>query len=403
MYTQWRFDQGRVNYLKFENIKSLSEGLIDLTGENPRQKPCVIKSTITSRHPHLNFLPQSEEYPAWRNYARTFGLLNLVPVGRDVSSIHPTKVCEQLALGHAGAFPSFDSYFEYLIGHWRYPHPAFQEYSHEDEPIYPILAILKFLVARQRYEMLGGITVDEIFEYLVFNNMTGLEEIAEYGTLKPRKDLSLNSNDERRQLRELIQFIAQSSVLMFEGEKLELGINCEAMETALSAVKIYRTKPDHDRRTEALLLGGATIAESKLSTIADAADSATSTSGDIEFTEGSAVRKVHLRVERNPSLRRAFLASLPKPISCDVCNTSMSDKYPWAKDFIEIHHKLPLANAIRIGKKSTSFDDLVPVCPNCHKAVHYGYDIYLKAHGKSDFDDETEAKNCYDALKAQYM
>ena len=402
MYIQWRFDQGRGTYHAFENVQRLASGLFNLSGQNPRTDPCVIKATITPAFPHLDFLPNKAGYTAWRNYARTFGLLQLAPVGRNVDKIEPTTVCEAIAQSGTINITSFDEYFEHLIGHWRYPHPAFEQYSHLETPVYPILAILKFLINRVKTKVGTRVTLDEILEHLVFNNVTGLEDIADFSKIKPNRSISPKA-DEKRQLRELVKFISQSSILLFDGDAVELAIGCQAAEQALTKIDIYTSAPLSDRRQEALATSSLSGSTASLATISKTADDETARSDDDQFTEGSSIRKVHLRVERNPALRKAFLASLQDPVRCDVCSIAMSERYPWAKDFIEVHHLLPLANAVRIGKTSTSFSDLVPVCPNCHRAIHYGYGSYLKTAGKSDFDDETEARSCYGNLKSQYI
>jgi predicted HNH restriction endonuclease len=58
---------------------------------------------------------------------------------------------------------------------------------------------------------------------------------------------------------------------------------------------------------------------------------------------------------------------------------------------------------VKIGKTSTLLSDLVPLCPNCHRAVHYAYSDYLKKMSKDDFDDAKEAIYCYENAKKQYM
>ena len=55
---------------------------------------------------------------------------------------------------------------------------------------------------------------------------------------------------------------------------------------------------------------------------------------------------------------------------CAVCDFKFEEVYgELGKDFIEIHHVKPLSTldgAIEIDAEN----DLVPVCPNCHRMLH---------------------------------
>lgn len=55
---------------------------------------------------------------------------------------------------------------------------------------------------------------------------------------------------------------------------------------------------------------------------------------------------------------------------CKACDTKLSDKYgPIARDFIHVHHVIPLAE-IKKEYKVDPIKDLVPVCPSCHSTIH---------------------------------
>lgn len=51
---------------------------------------------------------------------------------------------------------------------------------------------------------------------------------------------------------------------------------------------------------------------------------------------------------------------------CAVCGFDGSKYGISPNTVIEVHHKNPIKNGVR----KTTVDDLVPVCPNCHKALH---------------------------------
>lgn len=82
-------------------------------------------------------------------------------------------------------------------------------------------------------------------------------------------------------------------------------------------------------------------------------------------TEGELVDSHILVHKRDSRLRDECINS--KGRICFVCNCDLEKIY--GKDFgnlIEVHHKNPIAS----GKRETTLDDLVPVCPNCHRALH---------------------------------
>ncbi len=73
------------------------------------------------------------------------------------------------------------------------------------------------------------------------------------------------------------------------------------------------------------------------------------------------------RYERNPSLRRKCIEKYGT--TCRMCGFTFEERYgPRGKDFIEVHHVVPLHT---IGQNYTATpDDLMPVCSNCHSIIH---------------------------------
>ena len=87
-----------------------------------------------------------------------------------------------------------------------------------------------------------------------------------------------------------------------------------------------------------------------------------------ELKEGSAEYVTHLSYERNAKARAACIAA--HGTVCAVCGIDFGKAY--GPDFagqIEVHHIVPLS---QIGKQYTvdPVKDLIPVCPNCHTALH---------------------------------
>ena len=87
-----------------------------------------------------------------------------------------------------------------------------------------------------------------------------------------------------------------------------------------------------------------------------------------ELTEGEAKRVFTTKYERNPKARAACLEHYG--YSCKICGMNFADAYgPEFKDIIEVHHIVPISE---IGESYVvdPIKDLIPLCPNCHAAVH---------------------------------
>ena len=83
--------------------------------------------------------------------------------------------------------------------------------------------------------------------------------------------------------------------------------------------------------------------------------------GDIKYFDAA-------KYERNPKARKACLAA--HGTACMVCGLDFGKEYgPEFAGKIEVHHIVPLS---QIGKEYVvdPVKDLVPVCPNCHTALH---------------------------------
>jgi hypothetical protein len=87
--------------------------------------------------------------------------------------------------------------------------------------------------------------------------------------------------------------------------------------------------------------------------------------------EGGQMEVTHLKRERNPKLRAIAFSNLRKkgPVSCSACGFNF-DKY-YGEEIgrgvgIVFHHLQPLSQ----GYRKTTPADLLPLCPNCHWAIH---------------------------------
>lgn len=96
----------------------------------------------------------------------------------------------------------------------------------------------------------------------------------------------------------------------------------------------------------------------------DPVEEAVSSEGEVE---GGISVSVIRRRERNP--RNRLLALRIHGELCKVCGFDPVQQYPRLRSIIEVHHIQPLSS---LGEPRTydPAEDLVPLCPNCHRAAH---------------------------------
>lgn len=91
-------------------------------------------------------------------------------------------------------------------------------------------------------------------------------------------------------------------------------------------------------------------------------------SGASEVSEGEKQTVTLTKYERNPLARKQCLEA--HGTACAVCGIDFGKVYgPEFAGKIEVHHKIPISE---IGEEYVidPVNDLVPVCPNCHTALH---------------------------------
>lgn len=77
-------------------------------------------------------------------------------------------------------------------------------------------------------------------------------------------------------------------------------------------------------------------------------------------------RKISVEIARNAEARKRCLAA--KGCRYIVCERT-SEEYCGIPGIIHVHHLDPLADSLGI-RPVDSIADLVPICPNCHTAIH---------------------------------
>ena len=117
----WRFDQGRLDYFRFDEIKKSARALAQLDGiDKPRGDAPDILREVLSYNSHLPFSPS--HYYVWRNYGRVFGaqLLAAEINGKIVA----TDLCKQLA---STSDVDCDDYLAHFARVFYYDSPVFQD------------------------------------------------------------------------------------------------------------------------------------------------------------------------------------------------------------------------------------------------------------------------------------
>lgn len=89
---------------------------------------------------------------------------------------------------------------------------------------------------------------------------------------------------------------------------------------------------------------------------------------DYPAIENRKVVVTHLVRERK-SYRLGMLRKRLDDFKCQICGMRFEDLYgPIGHRYAEAHHRIPLAKLKKMV--STTVDDLITVCPNCHRMLH---------------------------------
>lgn len=379
----WRWDQGRLLYFQFDVLRDIAKTLVKFDNADTSHCEELFRKTLVSET-GMPFLP--DHYTIKRNYSRVFQCSFLAKFMGN--NLVVTDICRDLANPN-GSIKSADDYLFYYISKFRLPFPAFDNYNAAEQRVYPFCAILKYLLARKELGLEAKLSLDDIFNYIIGNGCTGFEDIEYYKALIPA--VYNYAETERRQLREMVIFISQLSVLKVYNGFLYLD---EISDSAKSEMLNNFLGPENrlakaDRMEEFLEM---TSCSDKI--VVPTFEVFTFEPSDIEFIEGNRKRVEHFRIERSGLLRKYYKQVNPHPVCC-ACGADMSKRYPWTDYMLDIHHLLPLSSAVAISSNGTSLADIVGLCPSCHRAVHMYYCKWLKNNEQADFRSKQEAHDVF--------
>ena len=389
----WRWDQGRLTYFSLEKIRKIASVIVELDGVYLSAEDDPIRAVM----PIVVGLPfKPEDYKVWRNYARVFKILGLA--SRIDNRLTPTDLCKRVVSQNEG-YLTYDEYIQYIAKTFYYPSPIFEGYDSMSPQSFPFCAIQKLLISNGHASGEPFITVEDVFSILIGNNITGLEPVAAYRIL-PSTPLK-GKGDQLRQVREMLIFLSQLSYLSWINGKLFIDLSAlanlrsEEIEALLTPiVRPRNTDPEMEIQNIYKNEGTEEISFDLKEPVSI---------DDITFTEGNKVRVTHLRTERNRKVVRHYFENSKNPRLCDVCETEVANRYPWLSNLIEVHHILPLSSPLHVDRAGTSMQDLVGLCPNCHRATHALYRSELAEQKLVDFRSEDHAKEVYSKVKSQFV
>ncbi|MBQ8698551.1 MAG: HNH endonuclease [Schwartzia sp.] len=383
---RWRWDQGRLAYFQYENIRSTAKVLQSLDGIDLGTKDDFLRHPL-EKNTGLPFAPT--HYKVWRNYSRVFQCAMLA------TSFERRLIVTELCNNLAGNNPfSPDEYLNFVFSRFQYPYPAFDGYNPNIGQVFPFVAILKFLISRGE----RPVSLENVFSYVIGNECTGLEEPSYYRGLQ--KTSRTPMGDEERQVREMLVFMGQTSyVRWFDGN---LYLDTNDYDAVLSAtVPFISPNREQEPNKEFLRLASLKNCMEMQNLDIRLRDRAVS---EFAVKEGRKAFASHQKIERSPLLRSHFFKLHPVLV-CDACGMRPAEKYPWLFDanILELHHILPLSATLNSNGTTTTLDDLRPLCPTCHRSIHIFYKNKLASWGIADFSSKMMAHDAYELAKREIV
>ena len=393
----WHWDQERLAYFQFDVLRQIASFVKANDFKRANRVQLLAETGLAFQAPPT--------HSPWRNYSRILKICLLVSEVNGVAQSTPVAD----VLSQAGMV-TCDEYLHFLASAFTEPSPALEDWRPNAEFRYPLLFSLKYLLTKVAIGR-GSITsLDEIIGAYRMSGFDGSEDDNQFisimrsdSTYEDAGKSMLNDKrlkDLRRQASESLKVLSQISYLHIRRNEIFLTLDPEdALNFFKDLFEISGPRAtDREaeiRRLASLFRDGSTnIAFDYPNTVVDEVI-------ESGFREGSKVKKTHVTIERNTRLRKEFFRARPTA-TCDVCTLDTAKTYPWTERIIDLHHLLPLSSGTRVEANGTTFDDLVPVCPNCHRAIHRFYDVWRGGNNKKDFKDTKAARAVYQEMKNQF-
>lgn len=382
----WKWDQGRMLYFQYDVLRTMASFIVNY--DFKQSDPNFIRQETG-----LPFSAPVTHSP-WRNYSRIYKLCLLVSESNGMAL--PTDMAR--ILSKPGAV-TCDEYIHFLVEATTDPSPALSDWSNLESirnRRNPLCFSLKYILAKVAGFNECITPINEIIGAYVSSGFSGDEDDSSFLSLMSNRDRypDLVVGVDCRQARESIKFISQISYLHNMGSDIIVSLNKEDAHEIFHSLSPISGVCETDGNAEIQRLASFfrdgsehDFFDYKGTIVSDVLESG--------FVEGNKVKKTHVVIERNSQLRNFYFERYPSPI-CDSCLLDTSKKYPWVNRLLDLHHILPLSSGTRVDSRTgTILDDMVPLCPTCHRAIHRYYDEYLRFKNKSDFENKEEANEIY--------
>ena len=382
----WSWDQGRMPYFQYDALRAISRFAIHSDLRTAQGAAIRLQTG-------LDFPPQN--YEPWRNYARSFKLCLIAREenGRAV----PTDVARILA---QNASTTCDEYLHFLAEATTDPSPALSDWDNEARIRYPLCFALRYILAKICVSGNPVTQINEIIGAYVDSQFAGGESDADFVHLlnSNHPDYAALAQMENsaaiRPARESIKFLCQISYLHCSRNEITVSLSRDDAMRIFAEIGPIEGPYEADGNQEIQRIA-AFFRDGSVHDFFDYQATTISNELDSGFAEGNKVKRLHIVIERNSRLRRLFFAKNPTAV-CDACLVDTKARYPWTERILDMHHALPLSSGTRVDSTTgTLLEDLVAICPTCHRSIHRFYDDYLRTAGKSDFDDKAEAMGVY--------
>ena len=390
----WTWDQGRQKYFEVAVLRKMAQALLECRGADLSTGDPIRE--VLQERTGADFRPPN--YTVWRNYSRVIGRAHLA------LRIDGKLVVSETAEALADEIIDTDQYLAIVAGRYISPHPCEQAYSESAPVSFPMAQIIK----RCAIHALNGGTGVNLEEACSLSQLglSGKEPLAAYADLSSYSPQGAESDP--RQVREMLSFLGQLSWLCWDGTNLFFDLPYQGNSVAefvdshiIEPHSITEGLTAEEQWKELARLDSALGSLVDFGSASEAAPSQSSQGSAGIAYEGRKQIRYHASVERSSKVRESFISAQEFTGECDLCGVRADSIYPWLDHQIEVHHLLPLSSPILDQSAETCLDDLVGLCPNCHRATHKFYRIALKDRGAKDFSTRDEAVATYEAVRNQ--
>lgn len=385
-FGMWRWEQGRLEYFQFDELRKVAK--FASHSDLRHASRLDLKSAVG-----LPFKPT--DYVPWRNYARLYQIAMIAIPNSSGTTAELTVLGEFLS---QDGKVTTDEYLHFLATATSDPSPALTEWDHTTKLRYPLLFVLRFLLARAS-QGIGTTKISEIVHAYNTSGFVGDESQMDFLGIINTGTVPKSSH---RQANESIKVLAQLSYLTATADSVSVSLAIDDANDLFCDLQPIQGTPLKNRAKE-IARRAALYPSASAEFTFDYPASIVSDVGEagFVFSEGTRVRRTHLTIERNQMIRKRYFEENPSP-DCDLCGMNTHDRYPWTTRLLEVHHLLPLCSGARTSNDGTLLEDLVANCPTCHRAVHRYYDRWLHNKSQLDFADSGEAREAYEEAKYEH-